>query len=110
MNLLLTLFTLLPPIIVPVPIPVPVPVPVVIPAAGNEPVWIWMPMDTAEQRSAREKARKQWASRKMALEGIAAGNARKQRMAAARNYQLQQQRQWQQWQLVGWLTGFATKS
>jgi len=82
MNVLLTLFTLFPPIVVP--IPVPVPVPVVAPAAGNEPVWIWMPMDTAEQRAAREKARKQWASRKRTLEAIAAGDARKQRIAEAR--------------------------
>tara|TARA_R100000306_G_C4299994_1_gene104591 strand:+ start:131 stop:526 length:396 start_codon:yes stop_codon:yes gene_type:complete len=93
--LLLTLF-LQPPIVVPIPVPVPVPVPVVVPAAGNEPVWIWMPMDTAAQRAAREKARKQWASRKRAIDGIAAAADRKKRIAEAKNYQLQQYRQRQQ--------------
>jgi hypothetical protein len=95
MSVLLLTLSLLPPIVV-IPVPVPVPVPVVVPAAGNEPVWIWMPMDTAAQRAAREIARKQWASRKMALEGIAAGDARKQRIAEARAYRLQQYRQRQQ--------------
>ena len=72
------------------------PAPVIAPAAGAEPVWIWMPMDTAEQREAREKARKQWASRKRTLDAIAEAEARKKRIAETRAYRLQQYRRRQQ--------------
>ena len=94
MNLFLFLF---PPVVVP--IVVPVPVPVVVPAAGNEPAWIWLPMDTPAERALREKARKQWAQRRITLAAIAAGDARKARIAENRNYQIQLYRKQQEWYL-----------
>ena len=97
MNVLLTMLFCIPPFIVPV--PVPVPVPVVVLEAGNEPVWIWMPMDTPAERALREKARKQWAQRRITLAAIAAGDARKARIAENRNYQIQLYRRQQEWYL-----------
>jgi len=74
--LVLTLFLLFPPVAVQQP-------------AGNEPVWLWMPTETVEQRRDREIARKEWASRKRTLEAMAASVARKQRINA--RYQMQPQ-------------------
>jgi hypothetical protein len=66
--------------------------------AGNEPVWLWMPTNTVQERADREVVRKDWLKRKRILDAMAASANRKMRIANARNYQIQQQRQWQQWQ------------
>ena len=84
-NFLMNLFLLFPQVAVQQP-------------AGNEPVWLWMPTATIEQRAERETARKEWAKRKRILEAMAKSANRKMRIADARTYQIQQQRQWQQWQ------------
>jgi len=55
--------------------------------AGNEPVWLRMPVNTVEQRAAREVARKNWAKEKRLRDAMAAAAIRKQR-----SYYLQQQR------------------
>ena len=52
---------------------------------NNEPVWMWMPTDTVEQRADKEVARKEWAKRKMTLDAMAATAARKQRLYYRQN-------------------------
>jgi hypothetical protein len=61
---------------------------VIQPPAGNEPVWLRMPTNTAVQRAAREVARKSWAKEKRMRDAMAAAAIRKQRL----NYLQQQQR------------------
>ena len=63
---------------------------------NNEPVWMWMPTDTVEQRADKEVARKEWAKRKRTLDAMAVTAARKQRLYYRQNqyrYQNNYQRQ-----------------
>jgi len=53
---------------------------VIQPPAGNEPVWLRMPTNTAVQRAAREVARKNWARQKRMLDAMAESAIRKQRL------------------------------
>ena len=63
---------------------------------NNEPVWMWMPTDTVEQRADKEVARKEWAKRKRTLDAMAATAARKQRLYGQQNnYQYRYQNNYQ---------------
>ena len=63
---------------------------------NNEPVWMWMPTDTVEQRADKEVARKAWAKRKRTLDAMAVTAARKQRLYGQQNnYQYRYQNNYQ---------------
>ena len=60
---------------------------------NNEPVWMWMPTATVDQRADKEVARKEWAKRKRTLDAMAVTAARKQRLYGQYRYQNNYQRQ-----------------